>query len=367
MPERTLNNQRGFVLTVTLFTVVALMLVTGASLLFASLNLRSTAALKSSVGTLQASDAGIQHALGIMPLGHVFSYSTETTLLNSFSFATTYTYTVTVINDPVSPGGDTRAILTSTASGPNGATKAIVAYIKRGDFGLGATSLPGSLAQNTETNFSGDTFTINGNDRCNRAPSVPAIAVTDPALVTEITNNTISDGGLSSDQFDNVIGPGGTHSVRTTAPPEKTVLQYGTDYLDLTHTTLPGATYGGNDTWGDSSSPRITYITGDARIAGTIRGYGVLILDGALQVSGNFTFEGLVIMRGAGEIRATGNARIYGAVLIAESTSQDADSELDIRGNVNVQYDSCTLGAAEGWVPLPKAPKIVAWQERFAN
>ncbi|MBI2359240.1 MAG: hypothetical protein HYV04_10110 [Deltaproteobacteria bacterium] len=362
-----MNNQRGFVLTVTLFTVVALMLVTGASLLFANLNLRSTGALKNSVGTLQAADAGIQHALGIMPLGHVFSYATETTLLNSFSFETGYTYTVKVINDPASPGGDTRAILTSTASGPNGAKKVIVAYIKRGDFGLGATSLPGSLAENTETNFSGDTFSINGHDRCNAAPSVPAIAVTDPALATEIVNNTISDGGLSSDQMDNVIGPGGIHSVHSTPPPEKAVFQYVNDYLALDHTTLPGTTYGGNATWGTSSSPRITHVTGDVRISGTIQGYGVLVLDGALHVSGNFTFEGLVIMRGEGEIRATGNARIYGAVLIGESSSQDADAELDIRGTVNIQYDSCALGAAEGWVPLPKAPKIVAWQERFAN
>lgn len=358
------RDQHGFVLAVVFFIVAALSLFTGASLFFARLSLRSTTYEKSSVGTFYAADTGIQHALAMIPRAPAFSYATQTTLLNSYPLGTGYSYTVKAINDPASPGGDSRAMLTSTALGPNGAKKNIMAYVERGTYGFGAISLPGSLADLTETNFSGDTFTINGHDRCNTAPSVPAIAVTDPALMTEITNNTISDGGLSSSQMDNLLGPGAIHSVQVTPPPEKTVLQYATDYQALA-IPLPGGTYGGNDSWGTSSLPRITHVTGDVRIAGNIEGYGVLILDGELEVTGNFSFEGLVIMRGEGEIRANGNARIYGAVLIAESSTLDADAELDVRGNVEVQYDSCALAHADGWVPLPKLPKLVAWQETF--
>lgn len=368
MKTRTLLNQRGFVLTVALFVMVALSLLTGAMLLFAGVNLKTTAHWKSGVTTLQAADAAIHHALEEIGPGPVFSYTTKTTLLSSVPFQGDHTYTVEAINDPASPGGDTRAILTATALGPNGAKKVVVAYVKRGNFGLGTTSLPGSLAPNAETNFSGDTFTINGYDRCNMAPPVPAIMVTDPALATEITNETSSDGGLTVGQFDNVIGPGANNSVRATAPLEKSVLQYAEDYLNRNPLeTLPGATYGGNEHWGTIGLPRITHVTGDVRIAGTIDGHGVLVLDGALHVSGDFTFNGLIILRGAGEIRATGNAKIYGAVLIAENTSQDSDYELDVRGTVNIQYDSCALKAAEGWNPLPKLPKIVAWSERMSN
>lgn len=369
MKTRTPLNQRGFVLTVALFVIVALSLLTGAMLLFAGANLKTTAHWKSGVTTLQAADAAIHHALEEIGPGSVFSYTTKTTLLSSVAFQGDHTYTVEAINDPASPGGDTRAILTATALGPNGAKKVVTAYLKRGNFGLGAMSLPGSLAPNAETSFSGDTFMINGYDRCNAAPAVPAIMVTDPALATEITNETSSDGGLTVGQFDNVIGPGANNSVRATAPVEKSVLQYATDYLAQPGVkSLTAGTYGGNEHWGTKGQERITYIKGgDARIAGTIDGYGVLILDGALHVSGDFTFNGLVILRGAGEIRATGNAKIYGAVLITENTSQDSDYELDIRGTVNVQYDSCALAAAEGWVPLPKLPKIVAWSERMSN
>lgn len=367
METQAALNQRGFVLTVALFVMVALSLLTGAMLLFAGVNLKTTAHWKSGVTALQAADAAIQHALEKIGPGAVFSYWTKTTLLSSEPFQNDHSYTVEAINDPASPNGDTRAILTATALGPNGAKKVVVAYVKRGNFGLGAMSLPGSLAPNSETNFSGDTFTINGYDRCNAAPAVPAIMVTDPALVTEITNNTSTDGGLTVGQFDNVIGPGANNSVRATAPPEKSVLQYAEDYLAKPHTELNGGTYGGNEHWGTKGQERITYIkNGDARIAGTIDGYGVLILDGALHVSGDFTFNGLIILRGAGEIRATGNAKIYGAVLIVENTSQDPDYETDIRGTVNVQYDSCALKAADGWVPLPLLPQVTAWSERMS-
>lgn len=364
--NRALYNQNGIALILALFVMVLLSVLLGSMLLFAGINIRAATHWKSGVTTLQAADAGIHHALGIIPLGHVFSYTANTTLLSSFPFENGHSYAIDVINDPASPGGDTRAILTATAFGPNQAKKVVTAYIKRGNFGLGATSLPGSLAQNAETNFSGDTFTINGNDRCNKVPAVPAIMVTDPALATEITNETSSDGGLTVGQFDNVIGPGANNSVRATAPPEKSVLRYADDYLAFPHTTLPGATYGGNDHWGTNGLPRITHVTDDVRIAGTIDGYGVLVLDGALHVSGDFTFNGLIVMRGEGEIRATGNAKIYGAVLIAENTTQDADYELDIRGTVNIQFDSCALAAAEGWSPLPKLPEITAWNEKMS-
>ena len=372
MDRRVFADERGIVLTVALFVIVLLMGLSGAGLQFAGLNLKSTSHLKTGTTTLHVADAAIQHALAEIPLGHVFTYTTETTLLNSVSFGDGYSYTVKAINDPASPGGDTRAILTATALGPNGARKVIVAYIKRGNYGLGATSLPGSLAGNTETSFSGDSFTINGNYRLNKVPAVPGIMVTDPALVTEIVNTTTSDGGLTTEQMDNVVGPGAANSagtsVRSSAPLEKTVLQYASDYLKLmVDEPLPGGTYGGNDKWGTVGQSKITHVTGDVRIAGTIEGHGVLILDGSLEVTGNFTFNGLVITRGDGYVRATGNARIYGAVLIAESTVQDAGSELDIRGNVNIQFDSCALKPADDWVSLPQLPALLAWSESFAN
>ena len=89
-------------------------------------------------------------------------------------------------------------------------------------------------------------------------------------------------------------------------------------------------------------------------------------MDGTLGVQGNFTFHGLVIARGTVQVQITGNAGIYGSLMLGASTYDDAGYELDVRGNAHIRYDSCALAAANGWVPLPKAAKLVAWQEKLA-
>lgn len=363
--KNKLMESRGIALVVVIFVVAVLLTLTGAGLLFSGLDLKLTSSLKTGTIALQIADTGIQHALAIIPAGTSFSYSSPTEIVPSTPHPTIpgYSYSVTAVNT----AGNSQAILTSTATGPNGAKKVVLAYIGRGSFGLGATSLPGSTAANTETNFSGTSFSINGNDNCNAAPAVPGIVVTDPALATEITNNTTSDGGLASNQMNLVTGSGGSPSVATIQPLSQTVSQIADAYLNLTHTDLPGGNYSSNDTWGSSSSPRITRISGDAEIQGTIEGYGVLIVDGELEVQGNFTFHGLVIARGDIQVEVTGNAGIYGSLMIGESATSDAGYELDVRGNAHVRFDSCALSPADGWVPLPKAAKLLAWQEKLTN
>lgn len=191
--------------------------------------------------------------------------------------------------------------------------------------------------------------------------------MTDPALATEIANNTTSDGGLASNQMGNVIGAGSVPSVATISPLSQTVSEMADAYLALSHTNLPAGNYSGNDDWGTSGSPRITRVTGNAQISGTIEGYGVLVVDGALDISGNFTFHGLVIARGDIQVQITGNAGIFGSLLVGESASPDAGYELDVRGNATIRFDSCALSSADNWVPLPKKARLLAWQENFTN
>lgn len=365
-----LKSDRGLALIMIIFVGAILLTLTGASLLFSSLDLKATSAMKDGTIAFQVADTGIHHALALIPSGDTFPYSstTEVVPLTAHPGITGFSYSVTAINT----NGGTQAILTSTAQGPNGTKKVVVAYVSRGNFGLGATSLPGSTAPNTETTFSGTSFSINGNDNCSAAPAVPGIVVTDPVLATEVTNETTSDGGLASNQMNLVTGAGGTPSVVTIQPLSQTVTQIADQYIakgqggTVPYAELSGGQYSGNDDWGTSGSPRITRITGNADIQGTIEGYGVLIVDGALGVQGNFTFHGLVIARGDIQVQITGNADIYGSVILAESSYYDPTVELDVRGNAHIRYDSCALAPANGWVPLPKAAKLVAWQEKLA-
>ena len=360
--KNLLENARGIALTVVIFIVAVLLTLTGTSLLFSGLDLKVTSALKSGTMALQIADSGIQHALAVIPAGTTYPYNSamEVVPLTAHPSIAGFSYAVTAANT----AGNTQAILTSTAIGPNGTKNVVVAYIGRGGFGLGATSLPGSPADKTETNFSGTSFSINGNDNCNALAPVPGIVVTDPLLVTEITNSTTSDGGLASNQMGNVTGTGTFPSVGVIAPLAQSVSQMADAYLGLSHTNLAGGqNFSGNESWGTAGSPRITYINGSAQISGTIEGYGVLVVDGPLDIAGNFTFHGLVIARGDIQVQVTGNAGIYGSLLIGESDELDGGYELDVRGNATVRFDSCALSPADSWVSLPKKAKLLAWQQ----
>lgn len=357
-------NDRGLALTVTVFITAILLTLTGASLFFTQMNLKASGSHKLSKEAFALADSGIQHSLALIPAGTTFPYSSPQELVGYGSLPATpgFTYSVVAVNTAAA----TQAILTSTSQGPQNTQKIIVAYVGRGSYGFGAVHVPGD-ASNIETQFSGNSFSINGTDRCSQAPSVPGISVSDPDLITEIVNENLLDGGLDSDQMDNVTGTGGSPSVRVTSQSSAMVTDLANAFLAQSPTELSGGNYSSNENWGTSSSPRITRINGDAQIQGTIEGYGVLIVDGALDISGNFTFNGLVIARGDIEVQFTGNAGIFGSVLLAESTTSDPTIELDVRGNANIRYDSCALAAAEGWAPLPKAARLLAWQEKFSS
>ena len=372
--KRILQNNRGISLLVVVMVMVLLLSMTGASLLFSALNFRSANNLRIGTTTLQAADAGIQHALTLIPSGGTFSYASQSTLVSSYAFTTGYSYTVTALNDSASSGGNTRAILTSTAQGPNGAQKVVVAYLTRdagGAQGQGAVYIPGN-ASAIETSFSGNSFLISGNDKnfdgsTGPGAAKPGISVTDDALKTEITNDTTSDGGLASNQMNNVTGAGGTPSVQTVAAQSMTVTQVGDAFLGYAHTTLDGGTYAGTTTWGTDASPQITYINGNAKISGAITGSGVLIVDGTLEIPGNITFHGLIIARGPVQVEITGSVEIYGGVMLAESTNPDSGNEFSMKGNGAIYYSSQAFNMINSnWsAALPQPVKLSSWQEKF--
>ena len=356
--KHLLEDSHGIALVCVIFIVSILLTLTGASLLFSGLDLKSTGNFKTGTMALQVADSGVQHALAVIPAGPTFSYSSSTQVIPSTAYPTMsgFSYSVTAVNT----AANTEAILTSTALGPNGTKKVVVAYVGR--MGLGAIYLPGA-ATNYETEFEGNAFAISGNDTnvdgsAGPARAVSGIATTDQALVTSVINS------LTSNQANNITGRGGTPSVRVVTSLPQTVSQIADSYLSNPHTDLPGGHYNGNGTWGTDASPEITRITGDAEINGTISGAGVLIVDGELEILGNFTFHGLVIVRGH-ELEMSGNAKIYGMVMMAEPTSEE--QEVEVKGNAGIYYSSQALSWVDASWPevLPIPPRLLAWQEKF--
>src|SRR5439155_3579947 len=160
--------------------------ITGAGLLFSSLNLKASANLRGGTAALQAADAGIQHALAAIPAGGDFDSlltggvaaflpcedpdgtigtcngtTYKPTLTGSING---YSYTVVVEND-TTVGGETATndinkivILTSTATSPSGSNRKVKAYIGRSTWAPpGTLYIPGQAANLGQT-FNGNAF-----------------------------------------------------------------------------------------------------------------------------------------------------------------------------------------------------------------
>jgi len=389
----TVSGERGIAIIVATIIMVLLLSITGAALLFSGLNLKSAANLKAGSGALHVADAGIQHALAIIPAGLEFDallagsvsgfplVSSKPTLTGSLSG---YTYTVVAENDPSDSGGatdDTNKIvmLTSTATDPNGSKRKIKAYIGRSSVFVppGAIYIPGA-PQNIRTGFTGSAFRVSGNDTLiggavgsGSASPVPGIATTDSGTTNEITGPS---GSLSSSQYGQVTGQGSSPSVTTTTSTlnvqtvADNIINQGSEGVNMQ--TLSAGNYTSGE-WGTSTLPKITRITGGGitTLAGTLTGYGVIIVEGNVKIQGDFNFKGLLITQGKIDVKGDndpGTATLWGALLVKDGGAPEtADANFKVGGAAKLYYSSQALSVVtSNWgSTLPKAAKVIAWHE----
>ena len=111
----------------------------------------------------------------------------------------------------------------------------------------------------------------------------------------------------------------------------------------------------------------MTHITGNATLTGSLTGWGVLIVDGDITLKGSFMFNGLVICLGDADINggAGDTAKVYGSLLIRESTTNDSSDELRVGGNGSVRYSSQALQTVTDKWPnaFSTNARIIAWNE----
>lgn len=408
-----LKSNQGIAMVVVLVITVLLLSITGGALLLSGLNLKTANNLKTGGGAIYAADAGIQHALSLIPTGSTFSYSTDVNSPTSLVPATTfngYSYTVTATNDSASTGGNTRAILISEATGPNNSVRKVRAYIGRsGSSWLPPAALYFAGTQDSHKFFDpdGKSFLITGDDTnydgttpSSPAASIPGIATNDAGDTTDIINS------LSSNEKPLVKGQG--YSASPLTPSVQTVAttvnieQLATDLYNqvASATTCPPKCTNGLRTssstcptsgtppdptkciLGTDAAPQITYIreaSDHIHLAGKVTGSGILVLEGKVHIQGDFNFHGLVVIKEPTALSLDENdgdddqsstlrfkmkdrAKVFGSVLVGPNGER---LRFDIKNQVKLYYSSAAMSMVNSlWGSgLPQPAKLIAWNE----
>lgn len=118
--------------------------------------------------------------------------------------------------------------------------------------------------------------------------------------------------------------------------------------------------------WGDAArnSPAgacesyfpVVHALGDVKVTGG-QGQGIMLVDGDLEMSGQFYWVGAIIVRGT--IKSTGTgAHIWGGVMAA---NVELDAENTVLGNSYVYYSSCALYNVMFAASFPKLAKERGW------
>jgi hypothetical protein len=90
-----------------------------------------------------------------------------------------------------------------------------------------------------------------------------------------------------------------------------------------------------NETFGSPERPKVFRAKGDLEIRAS-DGYGILLVDGNLEVKGDFLWQGLIIINGNFRFSGGGNKAVYGAVVAMGSAVR-------MDGGVDIYYDCTSL------------------------
>lgn len=195
----------------------------------------------------------------------------------------------------------------------------------------------GTVEAESAEMFGGSLFSIQG------GPVNPGIAAIDAGGSQGVTPAQQIVARLLPEQWANVQGAGMEPSVSDitsaiTADADKKLLLDPSFLGRFVRVALPrfaDTLYSGSQTWNGfapaslgsydpslpsaapSQDPRVTYVDGDLFIDGNLEGAGLLVVTGKVVLTGQFSFKGLLLIIGAGELDCGGVASITGAIYLA--------------------------------------------------
>ncbi len=197
---------------------------------------------------------------------------------------------------------------------------------------------------------------INGNDTNidgspGPEPSLPGVVLDEPSDSAYFIDN------IKPKIAKDIEGFGGSPSVYS--DPE--VVDWEAVMMNLIYSadqTVSTGTYS-SEHFGTPTAPTITHMYGDIHLSGTCDGDGIMIVNGNLSMSGQFTYRGIILVYDESTIdcKITGNGGIFGATILVGS-----DVDLHATGNSEFYYSSEAINNAQLYLKSSRF-KIVSWWE----
>jgi PilX N-terminal len=206
-------------------------------------------------------------------------------------------------------------------------------------------------------------FHINGQDQaspaCPPAGNKPAIAAYDAGSAITLTGDLFRPGNYSGypPGIPSSVAPSVSNTGPSAAPPANTMGPLATvsglqnlvnQVTGIADQVVPAGSSPAS--LGTSANPLVTVVQGDLSLNGATHGYGILLVEGTLTMSGNFSWDGTILVIGAGNLQANGggNGQINGGVLVANinsgvvgNTPGPPSASWNGGGGNGIYYNSC--------------------------
>jgi hypothetical protein len=244
-------------------------------------------------------------------------------------------------------------VLIVTCNGTqNNATKTVEVEALR----LPGPTVPGSIYTEGTLECKGTSFLIDGNDY---DPVTGTIVVGSTPLPGVVPTQGVGAVDCNTPQgWNNIAGEGSAPSI------VPATVDIDLQAVFNIYEAMADISYNGTQmnpvttNWGTADDYKIVCIkNGDLHLSGSNSGGGILLIEGDMKISGQFTWYGIVICLANVEFTGGGSGiHIYGGVMTQGSIS----SAGSVSGNADILYSSATIAKLTEF----QTYRVCSWRER---
>jgi len=368
---RFVSNPKGFFLIATLTLLTILTLLGTTAYILSSTDIKVGGNFRDSQLALQVAMAGAEMARAqltaeLFPVsGPMVSLSAElaakrgaNNVLNGYASGTDdvalangalngSSYVAYMTNDALDANGqysttdaNRKVLITSVATGPNNASARVEMVVYSP---AGLASSPAAAYSKGDVTGNGSSLTVDGTDACGEAASIGAIYTKDPAS-TNLNGNPTITGSISQGSTDIDI----QESIDRLKASATTTLTEDTNDATYGSPTNYVAVYS------DTSNP----VNVQGLKLQDVTGYGILLVQGDLELNGGFTWNGIILATGSVTLNGGGGGiNIEGLIFTGTSTLTD----ITVNGGNVIRYNSCKVKSAL----TSGGARIVNWKQVY--